>query len=112
MNVEGLSPNPRLAANIDAIARGTFKSKPRSDISGSGYVVHSLEAALWSFSTTTDFRSGVLAAANLGQDADTTAAIYGQLAGAFYGLEGIPPAWREKLAHRDTIESLAIATIP
>ena len=110
--VPGFWDRHPLTVSIDAIARGSFKSKSRAEIRGSGYVVHSLEAALWSFHTTPDFRSGVLAAANLGEDADTTAAIYGQLAGAFYGVKGIPPEWREKLAHRDTIERLALALIP
>jgi len=59
-------------------------------IVGSGYVVKSLEAALWAFSRSSDFREGCLLAVNLGNDADTTGAIYGQLAGAYYGVEGIP----------------------
>lgn len=74
---------------------------------GSGYVVESMQAALWAFSTTSSFRDGALAAVNLGDDADTTGAIYGQLAGAHYGAEGIPEAWRKKLVQRDLIESFA-----
>ena len=70
-------------------------------------MVQSLEAALWAFYHSDDFRTGCLLAANLGDDADTTAAVYGQLAGAYYGAEGIPLAWREQLALLDTIESLA-----
>ena len=66
-------------------------------IRGRGYVVDALSAALWCFATTDDFASAVLKAANLGDDADTTAAICGQLAGAYYGLEGIPFAWQQKL---------------
>jgi len=62
---------------------------------------------LWAFYHSNTFRDGCLLAANLGDDADTTAAVYGQLAGAFYGEQAIPAAWREKLALRDTIESLA-----
>jgi len=58
---------------------------------GSGYVVKSLEAALWAFSRSSNFREGCLLAVNLGNDADTTGAIYGQLAGAYYGVEGFPP---------------------
>jgi hypothetical protein len=76
-------------------------------VRGNGYVVDSLEAALWSFFTTDDFRSGALAAANLGDDADTTAAIYGQLAGASYGVESIPEEWRSKLARLELLESYA-----
>ena len=74
---------------------------------GSGYVVKSLEAALWAFDKSQDFREGALRAANLGDDADTTAAIYGQIAGAFYGVEGIPAEWRERLTMADEITSMA-----
>ena len=74
---------------------------------GSGYVVESLEAALWCFGRNPDFRSSILAAANLGEDADTTAAVCGQIAGAFYGEEGIPAEWRTRVAMRDQILALA-----
>jgi ADP-ribosylglycohydrolase len=96
-----------LHPEIDEIAAGSFKSRRPPEIVGSGFVVRSLEAALWAFWTTSDFREGCLAAANLGDDADTTAAVYGQVAGAVYGVEAIPSEWREKLALRETIESLA-----
>lgn len=78
-------------------------------IKGSGYVIESLEAALWCFFTTKTFSEAVLAAANLGDDADTTAAICGQLAGAHYGIEGIPAHWLEKLWERDRLMNLATA---
>ena len=68
-----------------------------------------MEAALWCFARTDTFREGALCAANLGNDADTTAAIYGQLAGAYYGKSGIPEEWLQKLALRDTIEKLAFS---
>jgi ADP-ribosyl-[dinitrogen reductase] hydrolase len=77
-------------------------------VKGTGYVVESLEAALWAFHTTDSFEAAVLAAANLGDDADTTAAICGQIAGAFYGELGIPARWLDKLAMRDLITSLAV----
>ncbi len=96
-----------LTAVIDEIAAGSFKNRQPPDIQGSGYVVKSLEAALWAFYHSDNFRDGCLLAANLGDDADTTAAVYGQLAGAFYGEQAIPAAWQEKLALRSTIESLA-----
>lgn len=92
---------------INEIAAGSFKERQPPEIKGSGYVVKSLEAALWAFYHSDNFRDGCLLAANLGDDADTTAAVYGQLAGAFYGEQAIPAAWREKLALRDTIQSLA-----
>lgn len=66
-----------------------------------------LEAALWCFHTTDSFSDAVLTAANLGDDADTTAAITGQIAGAFHGLEGIPDRWRDLLHDGARIEKLA-----
>jgi ADP-ribosyl-[dinitrogen reductase] hydrolase len=98
-----------LAPAIAAIARGDYQAKSEDEVEGSGYVVESLEAALWSFATTASFRDAVLRAANLGDDADTTAAICGQIAGAFYGETAIPVAWRAKLAMRELIEETADA---
>src|SRR5690606_9276157 len=92
---------------IDAIAAGSFKTKQPPEIRGTGYVVPSLEAALWAFHSTGDFRTGCLAAANLGDDSDTTTAIYGQIAGAHYVLSAIPQEWRERLAKRELIADLA-----
>jgi ADP-ribosyl-[dinitrogen reductase] hydrolase len=96
-----------LSPKIAAIAAGSYRQKTADQLRASGYVAHTLEAALWAFSRTETFRDGALLAVNLGEDADTTGAVYGQLAGAFYGEEGIPQAWREKLAMRPTIVSLA-----
>lgn len=81
--------------------------KPRAVIKGSGYCVEALEAALWCFIHTASFEEAVLAAANLGDDADTTAAICGQIAGAHYGIRSIPSAWLARLAMREEIELLA-----
>ncbi|MBD2233384.1 ADP-ribosylglycohydrolase family protein [Phormidium tenue] len=92
---------------IQAIADGKYQSKRVSDIRGTGYVVDSLEAALWCFLTTESYEQAILAAANLGDDADTTAAICGQVAGAYYGESGIPMSWLERLAMRDRITELA-----
>jgi ADP-ribosyl-[dinitrogen reductase] hydrolase len=92
---------------ITAIARGEYLPLSERDVRGSGYVVESLEAALWCFAHTDDYPSAVLRAANLGHDADTTAAVCGQLAGAFYGMGGIPPRWLARLAWRDRIVALA-----
>lgn len=96
-----------LAPEISEIAGGSFKQRQPPAIQGTGYVVKSLEAALWAFYTTASFRDGCLRAVNLGNDADTTGAVYGQLAGAFYGEENIPAEWRAKLAQRELIEQLA-----
>lgn len=103
----GLWEERPLAAEIDEVAAGSFERREPPEIEGSGYVVRSLEAALWAFSRSDSFEEGCLLAANLGDDADTTAAVYGQLAGAFYGEEGIPERWRSTLAHRSLIEGLA-----
>jgi len=92
---------------IAAIAGGSFAHKSPPAIKGTGYVVDSLEAALWAFHNSSSFAEGCLLAANLGDDADTTAAVYGQLAGAFYGEPGIPAAWRARLAHHDLIVRFA-----
>ncbi len=92
---------------ITAIARGDYRKKAREAIRGSGYVVESLEAALWCFWQTDSFAGAVLAAANLGDDADTTAAVCGQVAGAAYGASQIPGDWLERLARRDEIIDLA-----
>ncbi|GIW79224.1 MAG: ADP-ribosylglycohydrolase [Gemmatales bacterium] len=96
------------AEKIAAIARGDYLQKNESAIRGTGYVVDSLEAALWCFMKTDSFREAVLRAANLGDDADTTAAVCGQLAGAFYGESGIPRPWLDKLAMYQEIGDLAI----
>ena len=96
-----------LAPKVEEIARGSFQVKEPPAIRGSGYVIHTLEAALWAFHTTDDFRAGALAVVNLGEDADTTGAVFGQIAGAYYGVDGIPGEWREKLAMRELIEQRA-----
>lgn len=98
--------NP-LLEEIDAIARGSFKNRQPPEIQGSGYVVKSLEAALWAFYNSHSFRDGCLLAVNLGMDADTTGAVYGQLAGAFYGEREIPESWRSQLIRSLLIESMA-----
>ena len=98
--------NP-LSPEIDEIADGSFRRREPPQIKGKGHVVKSLEAALWAFHRGDIFREGCLLAVNLGDDADTTGAVYGQLAGAFWGEKGIPESWRAKLAHRPLIESLA-----
>ena len=70
-------------------------------------MVKSLEAALWAFYRSDSFREGALMAVNLGDDADTTGAVYGQIAGVYYGYKGIPKEWRSRIAHRELIESFA-----
>ena len=99
----------RLVREIDKIAAGSFKQRKPPEIEGSGYVVRCLEAALWAFCNSHSFREGCLLAVNLGDDADTTGAVYGQLAGTFYGEDAIPEDWRRKLAHFVLIKSFADA---
>lgn len=94
-------------ANVRALSEGSFASMAYSELRGSGYCVRSLEAALWCFFNTDSYAGAVLAAVNLGEDADTTGAIAGQLAGAYYGASAIPAEWAAQLAMREDIESLA-----
>ncbi|MDH5233312.1 MAG: ADP-ribosylglycohydrolase family protein [Gemmatimonadota bacterium] len=96
-----------LTPAIAAVASGSFRERTPPEIRGRGYVVESLEAVLWAFACTDTFADGALAAVNLGDDADTTAAIYGQLAGAYYGTAAIPAEWRMRLAKRALVEELA-----
>lgn len=97
-----------LAPAVANIAKGSYYHRKPPQIRGSGYVVHTLEAALWALATTNDFRTGLLQVVNLGEDADTTGAVYGQLAGAIYGVEAIPEEWREQLAMHELIEGYAL----
>jgi ADP-ribosylglycohydrolase len=102
--IEGLSG---LDPTVVEVVNGSYKEKQPPYIQGSGYVVRGMEAALWAFYQSNDFREGALLAANLGDDADTTTAIYGQLAGAYYGIEGIPAEWRTRIVQADLILSFA-----
>lgn len=97
-----------LSPEIYEIACGSFKEKELPEIEGIGYVVKSLEAALWCFYKSNSFEEGALLAVNLGNDADTTAAIYGQLAGAYYGIDNIPKKWIEKIVYKDLINEFAV----
>jgi ADP-ribosyl-[dinitrogen reductase] hydrolase len=92
---------------VRAIAAGQYRSKGVESIRGTGYVVDCLEASAWCFRAAGSFREAVLLAVNLGDDADTTGAVCGQLAGAFYGESGIPAEWLAKLVLADEIRALA-----
>ena len=98
-----------LVEKIESIACGAYTGKDESRIRGTGYVVDSLEAALWCFAQTDSFRDAIVKAVNLGDDADTTGAVCGQIAGAFYGETGIPDAWLERLCMREKIIDFAEA---
>ena len=97
---------PRAFEGARAIAQilaGSWRGRVRDGIQSSGYVVHTLEAAIWSVARTADFRNAVLLAANLADDADTVAAVTGQLAGSIYGLSGIPADWLDRIAWKDRL---------
>ncbi len=81
--------NP-LCGEVSTVAQGSFKEKSRENIESTGYVIHTLEAALWAFYNSNSFEEGLVKAVNLGGDSDTVGAIYGQLAGAYYGDIEIP----------------------
>ena len=92
---------------ITEIAAGSWRAKSRDQISSSGYVVHTLEAALWCVRQADTFAEAVVLAANLGDDADTVAAVTGQIAGALWGCDAIPAHWRMKIARFSRLESSA-----
>lgn len=83
-----------------------FVTKPEAEIRSSGYVLDSLEAALWAFFSTTSFRDGAIKVVNLGDDADTVGAIYGGLAGAYYGFDEIPKEWLEQMKKMELVEEV------
>jgi ADP-ribosyl-[dinitrogen reductase] hydrolase len=83
---------------IKAIAEGSWRDKARNDIRSSGYVVDTVEAALWAVAHSSTFEEAVLKAVNLGDDADTVGAVTGQVAGAIWGCSGIPEAWMRQVA--------------
>ena len=96
-----------VSARLAALAAHAAQPRNADELNPSGDALDALEAALWAFSSTEDFRSGALEAANLGGDSDAITAIYGQLAGAHYGLTAIPAAWRASLVRKEVIEDLA-----
>ena len=99
---------PRPATpRVAEVAGGSFLRREPPDITASGYVIDTLEAALWAFARTGTFEDAVLTAVNLGRDADTVGAVCGQLAGAVYGEAAIPARWRQRLALKERIGRLA-----
>ena len=100
------------APAVARVMAGSWRGRPRNRIRSSGYVVHTLEAAIWSVARTGDFRNAVLLAANLADDADTVAAVTGQLAGALYGLSGIPDDWLERVAWKERLLEAAQRLLP
>ncbi|MES2894994.1 MAG: ADP-ribosylglycohydrolase family protein [Pseudomonadota bacterium] len=99
------------SGQVGEIMAGRWRGKPRDGISSSGYVAHTLEAALWAVSQASSFEEAIVLAINLGDDADTVGAVTGQLAGALWGASAIPPRWLEQLAWRDRLEATARALL-
>ena len=96
-----------LRPEIAAVAAGSFRDKSADTVTGGGGAMAALEAVLWAFYRTQTFREGALLAVNLGLDSDVTGALFGQLGGAFYGVNAIPSGWRSALLEREVIEQLA-----
>lgn len=104
ITVEGLAlKKPK----IKKLAKQSWKGRQRAQIKSTGYVVDTLEAALWAVDSTVSFRDAILLAVNLGDDADTVGAVAGQLAGARYGYEAVPANWTTTVAWSDRIVTLA-----
>jgi ADP-ribosyl-[dinitrogen reductase] hydrolase len=89
--------NPLCSSIKKLLEESQYKTKNSNEVRGSGYVLHTLEAVLWAFSNSSSFEEGLLKVVNLGEDADTTGCIYGQLAGAFYGERKVPIRWVDKV---------------
>ncbi|MDY0419433.1 ADP-ribosylglycohydrolase family protein [Enterobacter sp. 170198] len=96
-----------LCARVMIVNAGEYKHKARHQIRSSGYVIDTLEAAMWAVWHTDNFRDAILLAANLADDADSVAATAGQLAGALYGYSGIPQEWKDKLVQHERLVSMA-----
>jgi ADP-ribosyl-[dinitrogen reductase] hydrolase len=109
--LQELIENKPLHPLIHDVAMGSFRRKNPPTIQGSGWVVKSLEASLWAFHDAATFEEAVLKAVNLGDDSDTTGAICGQLAGAYWGESGIPESLRVGLARMDMIEGALKAIV-
>jgi ADP-ribosyl-[dinitrogen reductase] hydrolase len=103
----GHDPSQFQCPKVRDIATGAYQYKDAGSISGSGYVIDCLEASAWCFWRTDTFQEAILLAANLGDDADTTGAVCGQVAGAFYGESGIPIQWLSRLVMANEIRMLA-----
>lgn len=93
--------------NVISIANREFLTNSYAELTGSGYVIESLESALWCFMNSSSFEEAILLSANIGNDADTTAAICGQIAGAYYGFSGIPKKWSSAIVMASEIKQWA-----
>ena len=96
-----IRPNSIFCEEVNEIINGSYKKN--FNIKTTGYVIDTLNSALWSFYNTKDFTTGLLNLVNLGGDSDTTGAVYGQIAGAYYGFNAIPEKWVNKIALKEKI---------
>lgn len=94
-------------AKFTRVLHQDIREIPEGEIKGSGFVIHTLEASLWAFLTTDNYRDAILKAVNLGDDTDTTGAVTGALAGLYYGYDTVPQEWRKLLVAREMIGSIA-----
>jgi ADP-ribosylglycohydrolase len=99
--------DPYEISKFDGLLKNDIALLPEEEIQSSGYVMHTLEASIWSLLTTESYEDAVLKAVNLGSDTDTTGAVTGGLAGLLYGFDNIPENWLQQLARYDDIENLA-----
>jgi ADP-ribosyl-[dinitrogen reductase] hydrolase len=106
VSIDGQPPPQHTYRTVNArIMAGTRLLK--KDLNTDGYIIHSLQVAVWAFNKYDNFKDGALAVANLGGDSDTNCAIYGQLAGAYYGYKAIPAKWIKVLYMQAEISRLA-----
>ena len=97
----------KFSTRVIDILEGAYRGKPGFNIDTKGSACNAFEAALWGFASTRNFKEGALRVVNLGGAAESAGAIYGQLAGAYYGCNGIPDNWIRLLARRQAIEQIA-----
>jgi ADP-ribosyl-[dinitrogen reductase] hydrolase len=88
-------------------SRDSWIKQPESGIRSTGYIIDTLEAALWAFFTTPSFEEGAIRVVNLGHDADTVGAVYGGLAGAYYGFEAIPARWMQAMRNKELLQTVS-----
>jgi ADP-ribosyl-[dinitrogen reductase] hydrolase len=106
-HLNSLSINPDEIKLFDRLLNANIFDLTENEIFSSGYVLHTLEASIYCFLTSDDYKSATLKAINLGEDTDTTGAVTGGLAGLLYGWETIPKSWLQQIARREDIDNLA-----
>lgn len=94
-------PFAKELVHYDRVLNGNIHRENMENIRGSGYVVHTLEASLWAFLRNENFEDAIRDVVSLGEDADTTGAVTGGLAGTYYGIESIPREWLERIEARE-----------